>query len=355
MDPRLEGMTSPCRSLLLAAALTSASLGGSLTACTEHATEAPRKVGRSYLVWDMEPATGQAGEGDLGNHARVVPVTRWVKRGADGSMEELGRREGLWIVADGTLWEMGQTTARWKTRGCEFFDGERGSRSAWVTHQSRGVEFRGRDGRRHDLVDARAAALEPDPALPEDEQLVLGDFAQTHQPVASLGSLVILRSDEYSYMCGAHGGVSVSMLAYDLDTGQRVDLVGQGEALGVGATRAASIRAELERQDAWEDDEILLTAVTPQVVDGRLVASLQFTAGTCYACSDGAWDSYTTSVQVQAPRLPRDLEPHAHPPAVVLQALEGVEQAEGFGWSEVPADGPLFREVRGALGGADRA
>lgn len=345
----------PLRPLLLATALVASALVVGPVACTEHAAEAPRTDGRSYLVWAMAPVSDAAREESLERPARLAPVTRWVTRGADGSVRELGRREGLWIVADGTLWEMGQTTVEWKTRGCEFFDGERGSRSAWVTHESRGIVFQGRDGRRHDVIDAAKIVVDEDPSLPEDEQLVLGDFAQTHQPVASLGSLVILRSDEYAYMCGAHGGVSVSALAYDLATGRTVDLVGQAEALGVGSARATSIRAQLASQDAWEGDEISLTAVYPRLGDGRLTASLQFTAGTCYACSDGAWDSYTTSVQVQAPRLPSALEPHASPPRVVQRALAGLEQGRGFGWSEVPADGPLRREVQRALGSADVA
>ncbi len=342
-------MKLPCRALIIAGVLASATFAAGPVACTEHGEDRAIERGRSYLVWDMEPAAVGDAVGDAEDALRgpgaPVPVTRWVTREADGSVRELGRRQGLWIVADGTVWEMGATTAHWETRGCEYYDDEPGARSKTVTHESRGVVFDGRDGRRHELIEPVNAGEELDPDAPEDEVLVLGDFAQYHHPVASLGSLVILRSDEYSYACGAHGGVTASYLAYDLEAGRVVDLVGEAETLDVGTSHGAVIRAELMAEDAWEDGEISLTAVYPRMVEGRLTASLQFTADTCYACSDGAWHSYTTSAEVTAPRLPASMTPHARPPAVVVRALAGVDPGQGFGWSEVPTDGPLHEEI----------
>lgn len=313
-------------------------------ACTGHGAPAKRLAPATYLVWDFE-SRAPVSESDRVDPLASdrVPFTRWVTRDTDGSVRELGRRAGLWVVADDTVWRMGRGTKTWTSATCDALNDVPGGADR-ATHTSRSVDFDARDGRTRDVIKALSTAPGYEPDTPPDEVYV-GDYTEHHAPIAGIDAIIIFRSTTYSYECGAHGGVESSFVAFDLDHGTREDLLGAARELGEAKKHTAQVRADLIARDAWEDGDIELTAVYPRVVDERLETRFQYSTGACYACSDGAWNSYSVSTEIVSDNLPASLRAHATPPPVVVESLVGVDQQRGFGWSAVPSAGKAYDEV----------
>lgn len=154
-------------------------------------------------------------------------------------------------------------------------------------------------------------------------------------PLASLGPYLFLAESQYSYACGAHGSTGASFLVWDVERGRPVDVI-------AGIPRSSELRAEAARRFAADEKELggpfgedppSITELVP-VVDGRRLAfEAQLTIDTCYACSDGAWSSYTRSVRIRtAP--PALLAPHAELPSGVAAFLSRHPDLTLGGWSE---------------------
>ena len=75
--------------------------------------------------------------------------------------------------------------------------------------------------------------------------------------------------------------------------------------------------------DAVSPTDLELTSVWPNYMDGTVLSTVQFTAGSCYACSDSAWSAYTVSTQVVLPEVSIWFEASRGLPAPVLGLLEG--------------------------------
>ncbi len=157
-------------------------------------------------------------------------------------------------------------------------------------------------------------------------------------PLASLGPYLFLEESQYTYACGAHGSTGVSFLVWDVEHGRPVDVLST-------VPRPAELRAEAARRFALDEKELggpfgdappAITELIP-VVDGhRLAFEAQLTIDTCYACSDGAWSSYTRSVRVRTAPPPL-LAAHAELPAGVAAFLSRHPELNLGGWSEPEA------------------
>lgn len=154
-------------------------------------------------------------------------------------------------------------------------------------------------------------------------------------PLASLGPYLFLAESQYSYACGAHGSTGASFLVWDVERGRPVDVI-------AGIPRSSELRAEAARRFAADEKELggpfgddppSITELVP-VVDGRRLAfEAQLTIDTCYACSDGAWSSYTRSVRIRTAPPPL-LAPHAELPSGVAAFLSRHPDLTLGGWSE---------------------
>ena len=98
----------------------------------------------------------------------------------------------------------------------------------------------------------------------------------------------------------------------DVESGKQIDL---GAELGPEQDLAKLASTKIE--DTLDDELPRRTELLPDIGgarDGRLVIGRKFTAFACYACSDGDWSSYSRSVVLPSPRLPRSLAPFARLP-----------------------------------------
>jgi hypothetical protein len=105
-------------------------------------------------------------------------------------------------------------------------------------------------------------------------------------------------------------------------------------------TQARSVLGADEDVSAFAEDgelEVELTAILPSYDrEGRLAVGMQFTAPSCYACSDGAWSSYSKSTTVAVPVLPEALRAWATAPAGVRAFARAHPELAVGGWSDLP-------------------
>ncbi len=168
----------------------------------------------------------------------------------------------------------------------------------------------------------------------------LCELSQSDDVVGSVGPWVFVRSCSYEYSCfAAHGAVTCEAHVLNL-AAERVD--------GIEAMRDAGDVDGALREQAWAgaSDEVQwmaddasslsLVGVWPAWrEDGRLQVRLQYAGASCYACSDGAWSSYTESVDVGTDEVPELLRAYRHLPAPVRAWLEaeGAWPGGRFGFS----------------------
>jgi hypothetical protein len=145
---------------------------------------------------------------------------------------------------------------------------------------------------------------------------------------ASLGPLLFVTESVFSFHCGAHGHTEASFFVWDAERRARVDVLTDVPDAARLKVAASTGIAEAVPGDAAVD----LTALFPVVRAGRLGFEAQLTFPACYACSDGAWSSYTRSVRL--PALPPPvLEPFATVPRAVVLFAKSHPEVELGGWS----------------------
>jgi len=155
------------------------------------------------------------------------------------------------------------------------------------------------------------------------------------RPIGSVGPYLFVEQSRYVYACGAHGSSSVSFVVWDMEGGRPVDLLG-------AVPNLAQLRDEATKRFRDDEESVgpafagsppRITELVP-LVDGRKLGfEAQLTIETCYACSDGAWSSYTRSVRLPtAP--PAVLVPFARLPSSVATFLSRHPDLKLGGWSE---------------------
>lgn len=261
--------------------------------------------------------------------------TAWLTHDPDRGYRVVATAPGRFVAHAGTIWEIG-------TRAVPVAGWD-----AWCVMADEDVAFD--DPPPHCALstvvvttEAREVGGDGRVTLPaaSDGGTALCELSQTDDIVGSLGPWVFVRSCAYEYSCfAAHGAVTCEAQVLNL-AAERVD--------GIEAMRDAGDVDGALREQAWAgasdevqwmaDDAMSLSLVGVWPAwreDGRLQVRLQYAGASCYACSDGAWSSYTESVDVGSDEVPELLRGYRHLPAPVRTWLEaeGAWPGGRFGFS----------------------
>jgi hypothetical protein len=175
------------------------------------------------------------------------------------------------------------------------------------------------------------------------------EIEQSVALIATVGPYLFVREATYVYACGAHGGVAVRFVVWDAAR----DAGGPGTVWTSDEPSASSFvegplvqpaRAKaIARLGADEDvamfaDQGAIDAEETEIVPsydagGALSVGLQVTAFSCYACSDGAWSSYSKSAREPLDAPPAILRPWAAAPEHVRALLAAHPELTLGGWS----------------------
>lgn len=177
-----------------------------------------------------------------------------------------------------------------------------------------------------------------------DQAFASADWGESVALEGSIGPLLFVHRSGWGYSCGAHGGEMHEFLVYDASTGAPTSLYDADAAVALADRLRPEAWAALSDQMPFADgpQELSVTVHRPVFgADGALGLEHQLTASTCYACGDGAWDSYTTSAQVRDDVLPEAIVPFADYPAEAVRWLG--EQVEGLDVRGVSRPSPALR------------
>lgn len=228
----------------------------------------------------------------------------WVEREDDGSFA-VRAQDGIVIAADGQLWRWAVHEEELSTSlDCEWPEiPPAGGTGARVV-----LERVDGEGARELFAPDRVAAFESN------------EWHEGATLEASVGPYLFVHRSAWGFQCGAHGGSSDAFDVIDARTGEPVELA-------VAPTEALRQRAwaELEAQEVFAEDASELTPTMFRPVFDASPAGMaiehQLTASTCYACSDGQWDSYTASARVRGGEVPAELAAVGAVPAEVLAVV----------------------------------
>lgn len=246
-------------------------------------------------------------------------VTTLRFRSDGSSVDPIARIDTAVISTAGETWEWNTDQEPVETAACP--DG------TWLASDD--VSYRTRAGF---TAGARTVAV-ADTFTPVDAQDAVGTFRHHVTLIGIVGSWALISESEWGYSCGAHPSEAHAFSVWDLEKGSRVnwmDRVPHVERLRRTAiTKLLEDEAFIEMGEAHETE---LTALRLQFDPERgLSLRYQFTAPTCYACSDGMWSSYTRSVDVDGE--PMALPQQAPLPASVRQWLAEHPQIGVRGYS----------------------
>ena len=289
-----------------------------LVAPRADASPEPREV---ELVWTV----GKGGERET-----------WTVDAVDGV---LSHAEGVRLAAGGRVWVWRESAREVPTTACPEFDAA-GHELPPGPPPPPGKGLR--------------VALEREDGAPETQEVVspveadgARDVEQSAELVGTVGPYVFVRASTYAYACGAHGNVGYDFIVWDARSGSAA-WASEAPAptafaadWGTVVPREEAVRvlaADSDVADLLQGDpaEMQLTEVLPSYDDDvQLAVRFQITAPACYACSDGAWSSYTKSTQMSARAIPAALRAWSTPPpAVSLFARTHPDLAIG-GWSRL--------------------
>jgi hypothetical protein len=199
-----------------------------------------------------------------------------------------------------------------------------------------------------------------------------GERSTEFDVLGMVGPWLFVVPSTYYYGCGAaHGGMRHEMIILNVETGEKIlappvqkkrddeqerkdkgpmqTLFTQKEyeaimkALGAKAVKA--INDEMMESAA----ELDLTKVRPIVHNDALGIEVLLTGGTCYACSDGLWDSYTRSAAFVSPVFPERLAPYRTLPPAVLKWWKSSGKKGYPSWSKIPGSGPVRKQLEEML------
>ncbi|HEX8692220.1 MAG TPA: hypothetical protein VF746_07370 [Longimicrobium sp.] len=286
--------------------------------------DAARASSEAYLVWSADSA-----------HAAE---TAWI----DGEGRVVARRPGVFVAGGGGVWRW--TEGKQMTTGLdceclrekEYAEGAQCPARAEVATVDL-VDLLG--GRRVRVLDA-----------PNADSLEIAPPEQWATPLAGAGPYLFVETRTDVFACGAHGSLGVEAAVYDLASGARVALLDSAEAAAALAREGEAARARLNRAEEMRDspaDAVDLTEVEARWTPaGELEVAYQFTAGACYACSDGHSSSYSRSEIVPASRVPGRLAAWTRAPEAVRRYWRAAPPLAESGWSRVDAADPAAALAR---------
>ncbi|KYF57984.1 hypothetical protein BE08_16675 [Sorangium cellulosum] len=261
------------------------------------------------LVW------GSAGDGP--------PRTWHVGEGGAVIREE----PGIAVATRRGVWRWETRAKEVETEACELWDGDMREPGEGTATDA---ELVLREG------DERQAVI----TSPErDEGNV---FQHSAVLIGSVGAYLFIEERTYSDHCGAHGSEGAAFTVWDAERGGAVDLL--AEVAGVPPLqRAAEAMLEALEEDpeaAWREGEPMQLVKLAPAYDARgsLRLTAQFVRSACYACSDGAWSSYSRSSMVPLPRSPARLAAWTASPPAVQAFLAQTPGVKLGGWSRAGQD-----------------
>lgn len=154
--------------------------------------------------------------------------------------------------------------------------------------------------------------------------------------IAQAGPVLVAMTCTHEMACGAaHGNSTCRADAFDTRQRRWIEapqlLAGARVQEPAADAVNAAWRAAHDRDDASARGERVLIYPTLNA-DAELVWTLRYAFPDCYACSDGGWSSYTSTVNV--PITPTSVDDvFAPPPAAVVQAAQGALGRMPAGWS----------------------
>lgn len=259
------------------------------------AAEAPPQ----WLVWSVE---GEVAKTEL--------------RDADGVV---ATAPGIWIGAGEHLWRYNQIKVDVEQPDCDC--GPSGDCTTSV-----GLD-----------LGELAAPGRPALVMPPSDFIGEGAQSSTVQLVGSVGPYAFTTACVWSYVCGAaHGGTVCTESIWDLRTGEQLDPhdVTLERLRGDAAVQFVydSFDDEQEASQLQSEDVVLVNVLPLYEGDFHPRLEEHYTAATCYACSDGEWDSYTVSARRTVDTLPPAFERWfaANPPPA------GAPPTGLRGWSVMP-------------------
>ncbi|WP_437334057.1 hypothetical protein [Sorangium sp. So ce394] len=156
--------------------------------------------------------------------------------------------------------------------------------------------------------------------------------------IGSVGPYLFIEERTYTDLCGAHGFEGAGFVAWDAERRAAVDLL--AEVRGVTALQSAAEALLDDGEDGaeaagQERDAPELVQIAPAYDErGALRLTAQLARSACYACSDGAWSSYSRSAVVPVERTPARLAAWASTPPDVRAFLERTPGVRLGGWSQ---------------------
>jgi hypothetical protein len=174
------------------------------------------------------------------------------------------------------------------------------------------------------------------------------EVEQGAELVASVGPYLFVRVPTYAYACGLHGNTGYDFLVWDVESRAAAWASSAPKPAGFAADWPDVVpRAEALRALGADPDvapfgagdggmEADVTEVIPAFDhDAQLTVEFQLTAPACYACSDGAWSSYTKSTRQPAIAVPAALRAWSAPPAAVALFARSHPELTLGGWSRL--------------------
>ncbi len=155
--------------------------------------------------------------------------------------------------------------------------------------------------------------------------------------LGSIGPYLFVHESVYIFACGAHGNATAGFHLWDAEAGRAVDLLPDLPNNAAIAQRAERMldEGDMDPEEARKEENLPeLVQIVPFYGErGGLRVDAQFMRGDCYACSDGAWSSYTRSVVLPSEWMPERFAPWSTPPVAVVKFLQSRSGFVLGGWS----------------------
>ncbi|MCU0664965.1 MAG: hypothetical protein MUC50_21915 [Myxococcota bacterium] len=259
--------------------------------------------------------------------AQGEPMTAWV-RGSASEFRVLATRPGVTLPVPGSLVSLEETTSLVDLEECLGPQAKGGLKE--VSGQARSLQL-------VDLLSGQTVEVYA-PPLPEEGGVE--DFEARAVPIASVGTMVVLRIEEDVVHCAMdQSSRNVEVLAFDVGSGKPFPLFSAIEEDALQASEKATafellrgnraLRAKGPRELFLRDLEFRLS--------GRrgLTLSYVFTQGDEEAEDTVVRFSSALSVSVPARAVPASFAPGLIVPPVLVRLLEAVPDLEIYGWAPI--------------------
>jgi len=282
-----------------------------------------------FLVWTSV---------DPGGKDPAGPGERTVWLNAAG--RELAARDGLWLAHGGRLWRLETRRESVALPSCARLEAEDPSEAGDLQPDAGKLE-----GLYLVPTGAGAGKAVAVRRLPKKVEEGTAELEERVFVTAAVGPYLFVETRSDSYACGAHGDTAATAFVFDLTTGAPTKALAPSERELARLEKLARARFQEESE---EEDEPLdgdespdasgfgLAASVPVWAKGRLALRHLWWAEACYACGDGAWESYTTTTEVPSEVVPPALAEHGTLPAPVAARLEAAGEKRA-GVSRAPA------------------